>query len=95
MSGTTSTIQGAHIAGKTGKLLKSKHKIGRIFGLDPAGVGFEYLKPEARLDKTDAEYVQVIHTDGDTFGLMPPIGHGKIQHPFGKIHNFFVATKCI
>lgn len=85
-----SIVLGAHIAGLTGKRLKSKDKIGCIFGLDPAGVGFKYLKPEDRLDHTDAEYVQVIHTDGHKFGFLPPIGHGKIYTTFvsSQVHNF-------
>lgn len=48
---------GAHIAGRTGKFLKAHwmHKIGCIVGLDPAGVGFDFLKPEKRLDSKDAK----------------------------------------
>lgn len=40
-------------------------------GLDPAGFGFESKDPSVRLDKTDALFVDVIHTDGQpilTFG---------------------------
>lgn len=50
------------------------------------------MKPEARLDKTDADYVQVIHTDGDTFGLMEPIGHGKRISTYGGsiAYNFII-----
>lgn len=70
---------GAHIAGQTGKLIKSKDRIGCIVGLDPASVNFNASKPETRLDKSDAEYVQVIHTDGNRFGMIEPIGHGNLM----------------
>lgn len=65
---------GAHIAGQAAKQLKSAGKIGVIFGLDPSGIGFDYDKPDTRLGMSDAEYVQVIHTDGDKFGMIQPIG---------------------
>lgn len=34
-----------------------------ITGLDPAQPYFQGTPPEVRLDKTDAEFVDVIHTD--------------------------------
>lgn len=67
---------GAHIAGQAAKLLKSKNKIECIIGLDPAGIGFDYHNVDSRLAISDAEYVQVIHTDGDKFGMIQPIGDG-------------------
>lgn len=68
---------GAHIAGLTGKKLKTSKKLGCIIGLDPAGVGFYNYTPETRINQIDAEYVQIIHTNGETFGIREPIGHGK------------------
>lgn len=54
---------GAHIAGFAGKYLKGK--IGQITGLDPAGPYFQELDdPSAHLWHTDAQFVEVIHTDG-------------------------------
>ena len=52
-------------------------------GLDPASPLFRsnrLLDPERKLDKSDAEFVDVIHTDGspvwtDGFGLLQPLGH--------------------
>jgi hypothetical protein len=61
---------GAHVCGYTGKVFKLK----RISGLDPAGPRFGWSSPSERLDKTDAEFVDVIHTDGN-LGLQKPIGH--------------------
>lgn len=34
-------------------------------GLDPAGVMFTTSPPEDRLDSTDAQFVDVLHTDID------------------------------
>ncbi len=60
---------GAHICGYVGKEIKLK----RISGLDPAGPMFGQKSSE-RLDKTDAEFVDVIHSDS-TLGFNSPIGH--------------------
>lgn len=68
---------GAHIAGRAAKQLKSVGRIGVIVGLDPASVGFDFFATQKRLTDTDAEYVQVIHTDGDKFGFSNPMGHGE------------------
>ena len=52
---------GAHIAGQVGHLTKGQ--IGRITGLDPASPGFDGYSPDVKLDPSDADYVDVIHTD--------------------------------
>ncbi|XP_056385906.1 inactive pancreatic lipase-related protein 1-like isoform X2 [Hyla sarda] len=68
---------GAHIVGFAGK----SHKlIGRITGLDPANPYFEGTDIVVRLDKTDAIFVDIIHTDSKPFtslglGFRTPIGH--------------------
>lgn len=68
---------GAHIAGRAAKQLKSPQKIGCIIGLDPASVGFDYFDKEKRLADSDAEYVEIIHTDSKKFGFSKTLGHGK------------------
>lgn len=48
-----------------------------VLGLDPAGPLFELLEERDEslsLDKTDASFVDVIHTDADEFGITKPIG---------------------
>uniref|UniRef100_A0A7N6FM84 Lipase domain-containing protein n=1 Tax=Anabas testudineus TaxID=64144 RepID=A0A7N6FM84_ANATE len=64
---------GAHLAGFVGANLKGK--IGRITGLDPAGPMFTSATPEERLDPSDAMFVDVLHTDMNSFGLRGAHGH--------------------
>lgn len=66
------------MAGLAAKQVKSG-KVGFIVALDPAGFGFSLHYRENRLDKSNADYVQVIHTDIDKFGIAEPIGHGLFQ----------------
>lgn len=68
---------GAHIAGRAAKQLKSGGKIATIIGLDPALYGFDLKRKDKRLADSDAEYVQVIHTDANNLGFVEPIGHGN------------------
>ncbi|XP_040564250.1 pancreatic triacylglycerol lipase [Lepeophtheirus salmonis] len=68
---------GAHVAGFAGSELTN---LSRITGLDPAGPLFEGYDGRVRLDKTDANYVDVIHSNGDSLiigglGAWEPIGH--------------------
>lgn len=79
---------GAHISGYTGEYFV-KRKLGRITGLDPAGPSFQANAKETRLDPSDAEYVDVIHTDAATafirgFGLEATLGHIDFYPNGGK-----------
>ncbi|XP_027887691.1 lipase member H-like isoform X1 [Xiphophorus couchianus] len=64
---------GAHISGFVGANLNSS--IGRITALDPAGPTFTGKPPEMRLDPTDAQFVDALHTDIDFLGFRAPLGH--------------------
>ena len=44
-------------------------------GLDPAGLYFTATKNEAHLDKTDAKYVDIIHTNAGFVGTADVVGH--------------------
>jgi len=87
---------GAHICGFTGQTLRTISHIilKRISGLDPAGPLFALdvpypfnwlnISPQARLNQEDAEFVDVIHTDGRArfhwsilpqYGTMTRMGH--------------------
>ena len=70
---------GAHIAGLAAKQVESGNRIAAIIGLDPASVGFDYSKSQKRLAVSDADYVQIIHTDGKKYGFSKPLGHGMIR----------------
>ncbi|KAG8189509.1 hypothetical protein JTE90_008471 [Oedothorax gibbosus] len=69
---------GSHIAGYAGERLNKT--LGRITGLDPAGPYFENMPPSVRLDTTDADFVDVIHTDTSSskffpLGMAQAVGH--------------------
>ncbi|XP_067394861.1 lipase member H isoform X1 [Emydura macquarii macquarii] len=64
---------GAHISGFVGQMYNGK--LGRITGLDPAGPLFNGRPPEERLDPTDAQFVDVIHSDIDGLGYREALGH--------------------
>ncbi|XP_069720832.1 lipase member H isoform X5 [Phaenicophaeus curvirostris] len=54
---------GAHISGFVGQMFDGA--LGRITGLDPAGPLYRGKPPSERLDPTDAQFVDVIHSDID------------------------------
>lgn len=56
---------GAHIAGQTARLLKEESgiSVARITALDPAFPCFENTSATLRLRKSDAQFVDVIHTN--------------------------------
>ncbi|XP_053618478.1 lipase member H-B-like [Plodia interpunctella] len=68
---------GAHIAGYTAKHYYSVTgmKPTRITGLDPAGPCFRSLPPKYRLDASDGENVDIVHTNIDGFGIADRLGH--------------------
>ncbi|CAG2109970.1 unnamed protein product, partial [Medioppia subpectinata] len=70
---------GGHTMGYAGKRLNNP-KVGRITALDPAGVGFHFKNTALRLDHSDAQIVDVIHTDAalsytEGFGTADTLGH--------------------
>jgi len=69
---------GAHASGEVGTKIKG---IGRISGLDPAEPYFEGAVEDIRLERRDAEFVDIIHSDGSAFlgslgmGYRSSVGH--------------------
>ncbi|XP_071443298.1 pancreatic lipase-related protein 2-like [Hetaerina americana] len=77
---------GAHTAGYAGERIKG---LGRITGLDPAEPYFQGMPSFVRLDPGDAEFVDVIHTDGRSilllgYGMSQPCGHADFYPNNGK-----------
>ncbi|XP_075224466.1 pancreatic triacylglycerol lipase-like isoform X2 [Lycorma delicatula] len=64
---------GAHVAGIAGKNLKSK-SLPWITGFDPALPLFTD-EITSRLDSSDADFVDIIHTSGGFLGIYESIGH--------------------
>ncbi|KAF7274634.1 pancreatic triacylglycerol lipase-like [Rhynchophorus ferrugineus] len=73
---------GAHLCGYVGYSLQEEFNltIGRISGLDPAEPHFAKTGRPVRLDRSAADYVDIIHTDATQFitgglGMRESIGH--------------------
>lgn len=62
---------GAHVASYAGVRVRG---IGRITGLDPAEPDFKDTDLLVHLDKTDAEFVDIIHSDGSEFDYVSGFG---------------------
>ncbi|XP_060838912.1 pancreatic triacylglycerol lipase-like isoform X1 [Rhopalosiphum padi] len=75
---------GAHIAGYAGKHLGGK--VHRITGLDPARPLFLSKRSAERLNNTDAQFVDVVHTTNLVLGQHKPIGNIDF-YPNGGISN--------
>lgn len=76
---------GAHAAGYAGAMLNGE--VEQIIGLDPAGPLFTLpavVSPDFRLDPTDAEFVQVLHTSGGTLGTSVKSGHADFYPNGGR-----------
>ncbi|XP_030842161.1 pancreatic lipase-related protein 2 isoform X1 [Strongylocentrotus purpuratus] len=84
---------GAHTAGYAGEACQDPtsnkgEAVGRITGLDPAGPEFSgNLDNACRLDRSDAPFVDIMHTDGEVVGgagLMDQLGHQDFYPNGGK-----------
>lgn len=78
---------GAHVAGFTGQEVQN---LSRITGLDPASPLFEGYSPKVRLDASDANFVDVIHSNGDSFirgglGSYSPLGDVDFYPNGGRV----------
>ncbi|KAL4715591.1 hypothetical protein ACJJTC_009217 [Scirpophaga incertulas] len=75
---------GAHVMGYAG--MYSEQKIKRISGLDPARPLFELplMNKNFRLDDTDADFVDIIHTSSGVLGYEDSHGHADFYPNGGK-----------
>ncbi|XP_071536121.1 pancreatic triacylglycerol lipase-like isoform X4 [Panulirus ornatus] len=82
---------GAHVAGIASKPLRGE--VGHITGLDPAGLTFHKVPSNQRIDSSDAEYVDIMHTNGcytfwdpwgDCFGINENLGDSDFWPNGGK-----------
>lgn len=74
---------GSHIVGLAAKRIRSG-RIPIIVALDPAYPLFSKSKHEERLARTDADYVQVIHTSTGQLSIPYPIGHADFYPNYGS-----------
>jgi len=75
---------GAHVAGKTGATVNGL--LPRVTGLDPAYPLFSMENTDRRLDTSDAEFVDVIHTNSGT------LIDGSVSFPQAIGHVDFFAN---
>lgn len=71
---------GAHAVGSAGKYLGGQ--IGKIVALEPPIYTFA-RSPMRRLQRTDAKYVQVVHTDTRRISFAEPMGHADFYVNYG------------
>lgn len=78
---------GAQISGQAARLLQSNQffTVERITGLDPAQPCFQKENLDIKLDKTDAKFVDIIHTQAGGFGVKEAIGHADYYVNGGAI----------
>ncbi|XP_048000848.1 phospholipase A1-like isoform X2 [Leguminivora glycinivorella] len=68
---------GAHIVSYAAKHFYNAtgKKPSRLTGLDPSGPCFKTMPLEHRLNPSDAEHIEIVHTNIDGFGTPEPLGH--------------------
>lgn len=97
---------GAHMTGYIAEnlnlIIRKDYKVARITGLDPAFPLFRVGQKQSRvLSKDDADFVDILHTNGQFFGQTEAIGHvdfylnGGFNQPlcnqFGNVCNHMSA----
>ncbi|KAH8412679.1 hypothetical protein KR009_004491 [Drosophila setifemur] len=77
---------GAQVAGMVANYVTEP--LARITGLDPAGPGF-MMQPslQQKLDPSDADFVDVIHTDPFFFSMLPPMGHADFYPNLDQLNQ--------
>lgn len=67
---------GSHISGSAGRTfqIETERKLPRITGLDPANPCFNEGESLSGLQRGDAEFVDIIHTNNNVLGKRDPVG---------------------
>ncbi|XP_064549027.1 endothelial lipase [Drosophila montana] len=74
---------GAHVAGLASKHLQTG-RVRVIRALDPALPFFRYAQEKERLSRSDADYVEVLHTSVGSYGFDRPLGHVDFYANWGS-----------
>ncbi|CAO1342054.1 unnamed protein product [Diamesa hyperborea] len=74
---------GGHAVGIAAKRL-TRGVAEAVFSLDPAGPLFSINSPDTRVASTDANYVEVIHTNGGVLGFLEPLGQADFFPNWGS-----------
>ena len=78
-----------NVAFKRNYLIDILYELYVLTALDPAGPLFErnssVTGSEYRLDPTDANFVDVIHTSATAFGFLTPLGHADFYPNNGQV----------
>lgn len=92
---------GAHLVGHLGRSVQrvGGYKIGRVTGLDPAKPLFDIIGEEWSIQATDAEIVDIIHTNSGTLlegavSIPEPIGQADF-YPNGGSHQAGCTDLCV
>ncbi|XP_058057008.1 lipase member H-like [Anopheles bellator] len=85
---------GAHIAGLTGKRFRNELELAAVVALDPAGPLFFTDQPEERVDRSDARYVEVIHTNTGMLGHREALGQADFYPNGGSVQPGCSTTRC-
>jgi hypothetical protein len=75
------------------EISSNKFIIPRIYALDPARPNFDNRYNEC-IKKSDAAYVQVIHTNGELYGLSNPVGHSDFYVNGGRTQPGCLTNMC-
>jgi len=92
---------GAHVAGFMAKKVQEMGLgvLERVTGLDPAEPFFDIAGPKERIDKSDAKFVDIVHTNSGMLwngclSIKKSIGHVDI-YPAGGSHQPGCVEACI
>ncbi|XP_037294640.1 phospholipase A1 [Manduca sexta] len=74
LAGISHGGQGISFIAKSYRQITGRN-LSHLIGLDPSGPCFRNLGPEHRLDSSDADFVEVIHSNIDGYGMPGRMGH--------------------